>query len=49
MLVITLLAPGFLAIPKTQPLRDNPWYRVAIHFTLVAAFALSALKGKGVS
>lgn len=43
LLVLSLLAPGVLAIPETQPIRDNPWYRVAIHFTLISAFALSAL------
>ena len=43
LLVIALLAPGVLAIPETQNLRDNPWFRVGIHFTLIAAFACSAL------
>ena len=43
LLVISLLAPGMLAIPETQMLRGNPWYRVAIHFILITAFALSAL------
>jgi sterol desaturase/sphingolipid hydroxylase (fatty acid hydroxylase superfamily) len=43
LLVISLIAPGVLAIPETQTLRDNPWYRVAIHFTLIAAFVFSAL------
>lgn len=43
LLVISLLAPGVFAIPETQNLRDNPWYRVAIHFILISAFALSAL------
>src|SRR5215475_12010599 len=43
LLVISLLAPGVFAIPETQTLRENPWYRVAIHLTLIAAFALSAL------
>jgi sterol desaturase/sphingolipid hydroxylase (fatty acid hydroxylase superfamily) len=43
LLVISLIAPGILAIPQTELLRDNPWYRVGIHLTLIAAFALSAL------
>src|SRR5580698_7541455 len=43
LLVISMLAPGLLAIPETQTLRENPWYRIAIHLTLIAAFTLSAL------
>jgi sterol desaturase/sphingolipid hydroxylase (fatty acid hydroxylase superfamily) len=43
LLVISLIAPGVFAIPETQTLRNNPWYRFGIHFTLIAAFALSAL------
>ena len=43
LLVISLLAPGLFSIPETQNLRDNPWYRIGIHFTLIAAFAFSAL------
>ena len=43
LLVVSLLAPGLFAIPETQTLRDNPWYRVGIHLTLIAAFAFSAL------
>src|SRR5215469_15999001 len=43
LLVISLLAPGVFAIPETQTLRDNPWYRIGIHFTLIAAFAFSTL------
>lgn len=43
LLVISLIAPGIFAIPQTETLRDNPWYRLAIHLTLIAAFVLSAL------
>src|SRR3984957_19965277 len=43
LLVISLIAPGVLAIPQTETLRNNLWYRVAIHLTLIAAFTLSAL------
>src|ERR1700744_5867055 len=43
LLVISLLAPGLFSIPETQNLRSNPWYRVGIHFTLIAAFAFSVL------
>src|ERR1700722_2612510 len=43
LLVISMIAPGLLAIPETEHLRDNPWYRIGIHITLIAAFALSAL------
>ena len=43
LLVISLIAPGIFAIPQTEVLRDNPWYRIAIHLTLIAAFALSVL------
>src|SRR5579871_1532341 len=43
LLVISLIAPGAFAIPETQNLRDNPWYRVGIHFVLIGAFALSTL------
>jgi sterol desaturase/sphingolipid hydroxylase (fatty acid hydroxylase superfamily) len=43
LLVISLLAPGLFSIPETQNLRGNPWYRLGIHFTLIAAFAFSAL------
>ena len=43
LLVISLLAPGVLAIPETQNIRDNPWYRIGIHIVLVAAFACSGL------
>ncbi|HTR41611.1 MAG TPA: sterol desaturase family protein [Pseudomonadales bacterium] len=43
LLVISLVAPGMLAIPETQMLRNNPWYRIAIHLILIAAFVFSAL------
>jgi len=43
LLVISLLAPGLFAIPQTQTLRESPWYRIAIHFVLIAAFAFSVL------
>src|SRR5215475_9520621 len=43
LLVISLIAPGLFSIPETQTLRDNPWYRIAIHFILLGAFALSTL------
>jgi hypothetical protein len=43
LLVISMIAPGVFAIPQTQTLRENPWYRIVIHLTLIAAFALSAL------
>lgn len=43
LLVLSLIAPGVLAIPEAQPIRDNPWYRVGLHGLLLAAFGLSAL------
>jgi sterol desaturase/sphingolipid hydroxylase (fatty acid hydroxylase superfamily) len=43
LLVISLLAPGWLTMPEAQPLRDNPWYRIALHLVLIAAFMFSAL------
>ena len=43
LLVISIVAPGYLALPQTEPLRSNPWYRVGLHALLLAAFLLSAL------
>src|SRR5215475_13344785 len=43
LLVISLLAPGVLAIPETQTLRDHPAFRLAIHLILISAFVLSLL------
>ncbi len=43
LLVISLRAPGLLAMPESQPLRDNPWYRIGLHVILLGAFATSAL------
>ena len=43
LLVISLLVPGVLAIPETQPIRNNPWHRIGLHVLLLAAFGLSAL------
>ncbi|HXI72679.1 MAG TPA: sterol desaturase family protein [Verrucomicrobiae bacterium] len=43
LLVISLWAPGVFALPETQPLRSNPWFRVGLHVLLLAAFGLSAL------
>jgi hypothetical protein len=37
------LLRGFSRFRRRRGLRDNPWYRIAIHLTLIAAFALSAL------
>ena len=43
LLVISIVAPGYLALPQTEPLRSNPWYRVGLHALLLVAFLLSAL------
>jgi sterol desaturase/sphingolipid hydroxylase (fatty acid hydroxylase superfamily) len=43
MLVISMLAPGLLAMPESEPLRSNPWYRVGLHALLIAAFGFSGL------
>ena len=43
LLVISLMAPGLLAMPESQPLRSNAWYRVGLHVLLLGAFLLSAL------
>lgn len=43
LLVVSLLVPGVFSIPETQSLRENPWFRIVLHFLLIAAFACSAL------
>jgi sterol desaturase/sphingolipid hydroxylase (fatty acid hydroxylase superfamily) len=43
LMVIAMLAPGILAMPETRGLQDNPWFRLALHVLLIAAFCLSAL------
>ena len=43
MLVIVLRAPGVFAMPESHRLLASPWFRIAIHLILLAAFALSAL------
>jgi sterol desaturase/sphingolipid hydroxylase (fatty acid hydroxylase superfamily) len=42
-LVLSLMAPGALAIPETRELYENPWFRVGLHALLIGAFALATL------
>jgi len=43
LLVISMLAPGILTLPESEPLRTNHWYRVGLHVLLLISFGLSAL------
>jgi sterol desaturase/sphingolipid hydroxylase (fatty acid hydroxylase superfamily) len=42
-LVLALRLPGTFAIPETQGLYENPWFRVGLHLLLLAAFGCSIL------
>lgn len=42
-LVISLRAPGTFAMPEMAPITGSPWFRLAIHFILIASFTLSAI------
>lgn len=43
LLVISLRFSGFLAIPDMRSVEENPWFRLALHILLIAAFLLSLL------
>jgi sterol desaturase/sphingolipid hydroxylase (fatty acid hydroxylase superfamily) len=43
LLVISLRFPGFLSMPETRTLAENPWFRVVLHAILILAFVLSLL------
>jgi sterol desaturase/sphingolipid hydroxylase (fatty acid hydroxylase superfamily) len=43
LLVISLWAPGLLAMPESEPLRSSHGFRVGLHVILLGAFGLSAL------
>src|SRR4051812_8925812 len=43
LLVLSIRMPGFLTMPETRQLQDNHWFRLALHFILIGAFALSLL------
>lgn len=42
-LVLSLRAPGLFSMTEVRALHDHTWFRLVIHFLLLAAFALSAL------
>ena len=42
-LVLSLRAPGALAMPETRTYESAAWFRLGLHFVLIAAFLLSAL------
>lgn len=42
-LVLALRFPGVFATPEMGGLYSNPWFRVGLHFVLLAAFVLSAI------
>jgi len=42
-LVLALRFPGVFATPEMSGLYGNPWFRVGLHFVLLAAFGLSAI------
>src|SRR3954451_15671000 len=43
LLVVSLRAPGLFAVPEIRGLHGSPWFRLALHVLLLAAFGLSAL------
>src|SRR5579859_2525838 len=43
LLVISMMFPGILTLPESEPLRSSHWYRLGLHFLLLTAFLLSAL------
>jgi sterol desaturase/sphingolipid hydroxylase (fatty acid hydroxylase superfamily) len=43
LLVLSIRMPGFLTMPETRQLQDNHWFRLALHFMLIAAFAFSLI------
>ena len=43
LLVVSMLFPGILTLPESEPLRSSPWYRLGLHVLLLTAFLLSAL------
>src|SRR5215471_12464331 len=43
LLVVSLRFPGLLAIPEMRFLGENAWFRLGLHVSLIAAFALSLL------
>src|SRR5262249_22703642 len=43
LLVLSLRAPGFLAIPELRSLQSNHWFRLGLHLLLLVSFGFSAL------
>ncbi|MDB6022270.1 MAG: Fatty acid hydroxylase, partial [Pedosphaera sp.] len=43
LLVISLRAPGMLAMPEARVFETNPWFRVFLHILLIGSFACSVL------
>src|SRR5690349_2361033 len=39
-LVLSLRAPGALAMPETRTYESGAWFRIGLHFLLIAAFLL---------
>src|ERR1041385_4706907 len=42
-LVLSLRAPGTFAMPEIRGFESSGWFRLGLHFLLIAAFLLSAL------
>ena len=42
-LVLSLRAPGSFSVPEVRALHETGWFRLVIHFILLAAFGLSAV------
>lgn len=43
LLVISLRAPGLFSMAELRPFQDAVWFRLALHFLLIVAFACAAL------
>ncbi|MEO8351449.1 MAG: sterol desaturase family protein [Chthoniobacteraceae bacterium] len=43
LLVLSIRAPGLLAMPEVRAFHDALWFRITLHVILIAAFACSAL------
>jgi sterol desaturase/sphingolipid hydroxylase (fatty acid hydroxylase superfamily) len=41
--VLFLMLPGLFSMPMIRAQYDQPWFRLALHFILIAAFLLAAL------
>jgi sterol desaturase/sphingolipid hydroxylase (fatty acid hydroxylase superfamily) len=43
LLVLSLRVPGLFSMPEIRSLHEQVWFRLVLHFLLIAAFACSAL------